>query len=128
MKDCIFKKIRPHRTRMWQSDTRNAVSSLFRTSGDHMLAYFLYSHYTETPFPYETSLLSPSTLLSSSQTLLKQFSKTLPSHVKAVPGRKCNGVNYPKTGQKNGQDSQEVVAVDNNQLTDGEGPSNLNLD
>lgn len=33
---------------------------------------------------------------------------------------------YSKTGHENGRDSQKVVAHDNNHLTDGEGPNNLN--
>lgn len=59
---------------------------------------------------------------------LKQFLGTPPSDVIAVLGRKCDSVSYSKTGQENGQDSQKAVADDNNQLTDGEGPNNLNQD
>lgn len=39
---------------------------------------------------------------------------------------KRNSVSYSKTGQENGHYSQKVVADDNNHLTDGEGPNNLN--
>lgn len=35
-------------------------------------------------------------------------------------------VSYSKTGQENGQESQKAGSDDNNQLTDGEGPNNLN--
>lgn len=61
-------------------------------------------------------------------TAIKQFSGTSPSDVISVLRRKWNTVSYSKTGQENGQDSQKAFADDNNHLTDGEGPNNLNQD
>lgn len=55
-----------------------------------------------------------------------RFSETSPSDVRAVLTRKCCSASYSKTGHQNGQDSQKVVADDNNHLTDGEGPNKLN--